>query len=166
MNNIFKRQSVRKYLAKPIEQEKIEMMLKAGMQAPSAANQQPWEFLVITDKEKLQALSGMSPYAKPVANCSVALVLLGNLDTANFPQCWQQDMAAAAENILLEATELELGGVWLGVAPEQDRMDYITKLFNLPEKIKPFCLLSIGYPDQAQTIVERYDSARVHYDKY
>jgi len=108
----------------------------------------------------------MSPYAKPVADCSVAFVLLGNLDTAHFPQCWQQDMAAAAENILLEATDLELGGGWLGVAPEEDRMDYITKLFNLPADIKPFYLLSIGYPNEAQTIVERYDSARVHYNKY
>jgi len=166
MNNIFKRQSVRKYLDKPIEKEKIEILLKAGMQAPSAANQQPWEFLIITDKEKLQALSGMSPYAKPVAKCSVAFVLLGNLETANFPGSWQQDMAAAAENILLEATDLDLGGVWLGVAPEKDRMDYITKLFDLPEKIKPFCLLSIGYPDEAQKISERYDASRVHYEKY
>ncbi|KNZ41822.1 nitroreductase family protein [Acetobacterium bakii] len=166
MNNIFKRQSIRKYLDKPVEKEKIELLLKAGMQAPSAANQQPWEFLVITDKEKLQALSEMSPYAKPLADCGVAFVLLGNLETAHFPQYWQQDMAAAAENILLEATDLDLGGVWLGVAPENDRMNHITRVCELPDNIKPFCLLSIGYPDEQRTIIERYDASRVHYEKY
>lgn len=166
MNNIFKRKSIRKYLDKPVEQEKIELMLKAGMQAPSAANQQPWEFLVVTDKEKLQQLSEMSPYAKPLANAAVAFILIGNLAKAHFPGSWQQDLAAASENILLEATDLGLGGVWLGTAPEQDRMDYISKLFSLPEDLKPFSVLSIGYPDEAQTIVERYDPTRVHYNKY
>lgn len=166
MNNIMKRQSIRKYLDKPVEQEKIELMLKAGMQAPSAANQQPWEFLVITDKEKLQQLGEMSPYAKPAANCGVAFVLIGNLDKAHFPGSWQQDMAAAAENILLEAADLELGGVWLGTAPEQDRMDFISHLFDLPKNLKPFCLLSIGYPDESRELVERYDPTRVHYNQY
>lgn len=166
MNSIFKRQSIRKYLDKPVEQEKIELMLKAGMQAPSAANQQPWEFLVVTDKEKLQALSGLSPYSKPVANCGVAFVLLCNLDNVPLPQYWQQDMATAAENMLLQATELELGGVWLAVPPEENRKNYITTLFKLPDNIKPFCVLSIGYPDEARTMVERYDASRVHYEQY
>ncbi|AFA47410.1 nitroreductase family protein [Acetobacterium woodii] len=167
MNNIFKRKSVRKYLDKPVEQEKIEIMLKAGMQAPSAANQQPWEFLVVTDREKLEKLSNMSPYAKPLAKAGLAIILIGNLTKAVFPGTWEQDLGAASENILLEAVDLGLSGVWLGVAPEQDRMDFITKQFSLPTELKPFSVLSIGYPDEAEpTLVERYDPTRVHYNHY
>ena len=62
MNSIFHRISVRKYEDKPVEKEKIMQILKAGMQAPSACNQQPWEFYVVTDKKKIEALSKMTPY--------------------------------------------------------------------------------------------------------
>ncbi|MGL4607066.1 MAG: nitroreductase family protein [Eubacteriaceae bacterium] len=166
MNNIFKRFSVRKYEDRPIEKEKIELLLKAAMQAPSAANQQPWEFLVVTDPVKLEALSQMSPYSKMVARCGAAIVLLGNLASAHFPQYWQQDLAAAAENILLQATDIDLGGVWLGVAPEEDRMAHISKIFDLPKNIQPFALISLGYPNESREIKERYDPSRVHYNQY
>lgn len=117
MDAIFNRRSIRKYKDKPVEKEKIEKLLRAAMQAPSAGNQQPWEFIVIQDKENLKKLSGMSPYSKLIMNAPLTFVLLGNKDKMKFPENWQQDMGASAENILLEAVELGLGAVWLGVAP-------------------------------------------------
>ena len=63
MENIFHRVSIRKYEDKPVEKEKILQILKAGMQAPSACNQQPWEFYVVTDKEKIRELSKATPYS-------------------------------------------------------------------------------------------------------
>ena len=73
MNSIFHRISVRKYKDRPVEKEKIMQILKAGMQAPSACNQQPWEFYVVTDKEKIKQLSKCTPYA----GCAAGAGLLG-----------------------------------------------------------------------------------------
>lgn len=63
MNNIYHRVSIRKYKDCPVEKDKLLQILKAGMQAPNACNQQPWEFYVVTDKETIQKLSQITPYA-------------------------------------------------------------------------------------------------------
>ena len=74
MNSIFHRISVRKYEDRPIEKEKIMEILRAGMQAPSACNQQPWEFYVVTDKEKIQKLSKVTPYTGCATGAPVVIV--------------------------------------------------------------------------------------------
>lgn len=167
MNAIFKRRSIRKYKDVPVEEEKLEKLLRAAMQAPSAANQQPWEFIVVQDKENLKKLSKMSPYSKMIEKAPLALILLGNEEKMKFSSNWQQDMGAAAENILIEAVELELGGVWLGVAPIEDRVDYINKMFHLKENIKPYCVIALGYPDEEENkFIDRFDENRIHYEIY
>lgn len=167
MNSILTRRSIRKYEDKPVEKEKIEKLLRAAMQAPSAGNQQPWEFIVLQDKENLKKLSLMSPYSKLIENAPTAIVLLANEERMKFPSIWQQDMGAAAENILLEAVEQGLGAVWLGVAPIEDRVNYIKEMFNLKEAIIPFCVIALGYPkDEENRFVDRYDETRVHYEKF
>lgn len=165
MKAIFNRRSIRKYENRPIEKEKIEKLLRAAMQAPSAANQQSWEFIVVEDKEKLKKLSEASPYSKMVASSAVTFVLLTKKEGLIFPDCSQQDMAAAAENLLLEAVDLGLGAVWLGISPVKERMDFIKNMFNLPENIEAFALIPIGYPDgQKNEFVDRFDEKRVHYE--
>ncbi|MBV4417942.1 nitroreductase family protein [Clostridium tyrobutyricum] len=167
MDIIFNRRSIRKYKDKPVEKEKIDKLLKAAMQAPSAANQQPWEFIVVQDKEKLKELSNTSPYSKMVADSSVTFVLLSRKGNLLVPGCVSQDMGAAAENLLLEAVDLELGAVWLGVGSIKERMDYVCKVFNLPGNIEPFALIAVGYPDgQENKFIDRFDEKRVHYEKF
>jgi len=168
MEAIFIRRSIRKYRNQPVEKEKIDKLLRAGMQAPSAGNQQPWEFIVVQEKENLIKLSGMSSYSKPVKDAPLALVLLGNEERMRFPENWQQDMGAATENILLQVVELELGAVCLGAAPNEDRLSYIKEMFDLPEHIKPFCIIAIGYPADGQEnkFVDRYDEKRVHVEEF
>lgn len=167
MQEIFNRRSIRKFENKPVEKEKIERLLKAAMQAPSAANQQPWEFIVVEDKDGLNRLSQMSPYSKPVAGSAATLVLLADTGRLVIPTAWQQDMGAAAENILLEATHLGLGAVWLGVAVSDSSMDFVKKLYDLPDTVQPFALIAVGYPDgQENKFVDRYQAERVHYEKY
>lgn len=167
MQEIFNRRSIRKFENRPVEKEKIEQLLKAAMQAPSAANQQPWEFIVVEDRTGLSRLSQMSPYSKPVAGSAVTLVLLADTSRLAIPNAWQQDMGAAAENILLEATHLGLGAVWLGVAVSDSSMDFVKKLYDLPDTIQPFALIAVGYPDdQENKFVDRYQAERVHYEKY
>ncbi|WP_312158743.1 nitroreductase family protein [Oscillibacter sp.] len=167
MEEIFSRRSIRKFSSQPVEPEKIDKLLRAAMQAPSAANQQAWEFIVVQAKEKLAEVAETSPYATPVAGSAVTFVLLADESKMKVPTGWEQDLGAAAENMLLEAVHLELGGVWLGVATSAPVVENVRKLFQLPENIRPFALISVGYPDgQKNQFVDRYQAERVHYEKW
>lgn len=167
MKEIFIRRSIRKFTNQPVEPEKVDKLLRAAMQAPSAANQQAWEFIVLQDKEHLAKIAETSPYAKPAAGSAVTFVLLANENKMRVPTGWEQDMGAASENLLLEAVHLGLGGVWLGVATDDSVAENVRQLFELPKNIRPFALISIGYPDgQKNQFVDRYQADRVHYEKW
>lgn len=167
MQEIFIRRSIRKFEEKEIEKDKIDKLLRAAMQAPSAANQQPWEFIIVTDKKDLKVLSQASPYSKPVEGSAATFVLLGDTRILKVADIWQQDMAAAAQNILLEAVHLELGGVWMTLSTNPAASEYVTKMYGLPEYIKPFALIALGYPkDQENQFVDRYQESRVHFGKW
>ncbi len=168
MEEIFNRRSIRKFKIRDIEQEKVDKLIKAAMQAPSAGNQQPWEFLVINNPKLLYELLNNSPYEGMVENPSIAIVLLTNLVEARFPEYWQQDMAAATQNIMLEAVNLGLGTVWLGAAADERRTIFLKEALSLPEEIKPFSIVAVGYPDfgQENLFVDRFVSSKVKYNKY
>lgn len=167
MEEIFLRRSIRKFSDQPVESEKIDKLLRAAMQAPSAANQQAWEFIVVQDKNQLAKVADTSPYAKPAANSAVTFALLADENKMKVPTGWEQDMGAAAENMLLEAVHLGLGGVWFGVATAESVIQNVRSLFELPANIRPFALISVGYPDgQTNQFVDRYQADRVHYEKW
>ena len=168
MESIFKRRSIRKYNNQPVEKDKINKLLRAAMQAPSAGNQQPWEFIVLQDKDNLKRLSKMSPYSRAIADAPLAIVVLANQERMRYPENWQQDLGAATENLLLEAVELNLGAVWMGAAPLEDRMNYLKEMFNLPEKLMPYCIITVGYPEEGKgnEFVDRFDETRIHYETY
>lgn len=165
MNSIFIRRSVRSFSEQEVESDKIEKILRAAMQAPSAANQQPWEFIVVKGKENLEKLSGFNPYASSLADANLGIIVLGNKERFKFAEHWEQDLGASTQNILLEATELGLGSVWYGTAPNKERMEYIKNLYNLAENILPYSVIGIGYPksQNANTFVDRFDESRVRY---
>lgn len=167
MKEIFNRRSIRKFKDQAVEPEKIQKILHAAMQAPSAANQQPWEFIVVQDKEKLEKTAETSPYAKPVSGSAVTFVLVADENIMKVPTGWQQDMSAAAQNMLLEAVYLGLGGVWFGVATSDEVTENVRSLFALPDHIKPFALISVGYPDgQNNEFIDRYKAERIHYETW
>ncbi|SHJ47761.1 Nitroreductase [Anaerocolumna jejuensis DSM 15929] len=167
MDEIFNRRSIRKFKDQAVEPDKIVRLLRAAMQAPSAGNQQPWEFIVIQDKERLAQVSGTSPYAKPIAGSAVTFVLLANEKELKIPTAWEQDLSAATQNLLLEAVHLGLGGVWFGVATSDAVAENVRKFFELPESIRPFAMVSVGYPDgQKNEFADRYKTDRVHYEKW
>jgi nitroreductase len=99
-----------------IDEYMVEILLRAAMQVPSAANQQPWEFFVVRNPETKVELSKLSPYAGSIASAPIAIVMLANTKRLTFPDHMEQDMGAATENLLLQAAEMNLGAVWLGVA--------------------------------------------------
>ena len=165
MESIFTRRSVRSYNDKYVEEEKVEKILKAGMQAPSAGNQQPWEFIVVRDREILKKLASASIYAKCVDTAPVAIVLLINNDGLRFPDYAAQDMGACTQNILLEAVKQGLGAVWLGIAPLKDREKRVSGIFDLDDKFEPFAIIPMGYPlnDDANHFIDRFDDNKVTY---
>lgn len=162
MNSIFTRTSIRKYTEQEVEADKIELLLKAAMAAPSAGNQQPWEFYVVRDKSLLIELSKSTPYAGASANAPVAIVSCYRKELL-VPQCVESDMGACMENILLEAEELGLGAVWLGVAPFQDRIEQIGSMLNISENLKVYSIIAIGYPLSKNKQQNRFDEQRIHY---
>ena len=163
MNSIFHRVSVRKYNDRPVEEDKIMTVIKAGMQAPSAGNQQPWEFYVVTNRDKIRELSKISPYAGCAANAPVVIVPVFRREGLRFPEYAEIDMAIAQENMWLEADYLGLGGVWLGVAPVSERMEAVAKVLNLPDDKVAYSSFPMGSPAEEGKQQDRFDEARIHY---
>ena len=162
MNHLYTRVSIRKYQDRPVEKEKTEAMLRAAMQAPSAANQQPWEFYVVTNKEKLKALSGVSPYAGMTKNAPAAIVSVYRKDCA-IPAYAQIDLSIAMENLWLETDAQGLGGVWLGIAPQEERMKAVEEILELPDTVRAFAIFPYGYPAEERKQQDRFDPERIHY---
>ena len=162
MNEIFHRTSIRKYLSKPVEDEKIEKLLQAAMAAPSAGNQQPWEFYVVKDKATLEKLAKSSPYAACCASAPVAFVACYRIH-CTMPEYVQIDMSASVENLLLEADSLGLGAVWLGIAPLKERMEAVREVLNIPDNLDAFAIIPCGYPETIHPQQDRFDKQRIHY---
>jgi len=162
MNTIFTRVSIRKYQGRPVEQEKTTAILRAAMQAPSAANQQPWEFYVVTNREKLKALSEVHPYAGMTKDAPAAIVAAYRKDCM-LPDYAQIDLSIAMENLWLETAAQGLGGVWLGIAPQQERMKAVEDILSLPDRLRAFAIFPYGYPAEERAQQDRFDESRIHY---
>ena len=167
MNCIFNRRSIRKFKKEPVEPEKIERILKAAMQAPSAHDFRPWEFLVIKDEKALFDISKMSPFSFHAEKAPLVIIIMANLETVKTEDLWWvQDLSACTENALLQVTEEGLGGVWMGFFPEEKRSQALKNYFALPEHVVPFSIIALGYPDDKGIIKNKFDSSKIHYEKY
>lgn len=171
-NIIFTRRSIRSFIKeKKVENEKIEILLRAAMQAPSASNKQPWEFIVVDDETILEKLSHISRHFLLPAKAPLVIIALGNRDkcykgeygnTLWFPL----DLSASIQNILLQSVEIGLGAVWIGAYPDEHKVEGIQKIFNLPHNLTPFAMVAVGYSEESYKFVDRYDESKVHYNKY
>ncbi len=166
MDTIRKRRSIRKYTAQLVPQDLVDRLLEAAMSAPSAGNEQPWEFIVIADRSVLQAITTIHPYSQMLREAPLAIVVCGNLEHEKYPGFWVEDCSAATENILLEAEESGLGGVWLGVYPRDDRVRSLSELLKLPASVIPLSLVAIGYPAEKKTPADRFNVSRVHLNSW
>ena len=163
---IFSRTSIRQFTDEPVADADIERLMRAAMAAPSAGNQQPWEFVLTRDAALKEALGECSPFAKPAARADVVIVpcMSENVE-ARFPEYKPIDLSACIENILIEATALELGAVWLGIYPEAERMKAVAERIAIPEGCEPFALIALGHPaeDVPPRSAKRYDPERIHW---
>lgn len=165
MSSIYTRVSIRKFLDKDVEEEKIREIIKAGMQAPSACNEQPWLFYVVTNKEIINKLAYASPYGHFASNAPCIIVPCYKEEGLPAPMFAQIDMSICMENMWLKTDELNLGGTWIGIAPLEDRMKDVHDILGLDDDIKVFSLFPIGYPSETRKQENRFDESRITYIK-
>lgn len=168
IENIMTRTSIRQYKDQPVEQEKIDIMLKAAMAAPTAVNLQPWHFIVIDDKNTIALLSGRQP-----TNAPLLIAICGDTDKTTMPdgkgklpEFWVQDVSAATENLLLAAHALGLGAVWTGVYPMMERVSEVANVLNCPQNIVPLAVVRIGYPDESPEPKNKFKEENISYNKF
>ena len=136
------------------------------MNAPSAGNQQPWQFIVVKERISLDAIAEILPHGKMLKQAPLAIVVCGDLSHEKHKGFWVQDCAAATENMLLAAHGLGLGAVWLGVYPREERTKVIAEFIKVPEQVLPFCVISVGWPAEKVEQVKRYEEKKVHYNSW
>lgn len=164
MDNILTRRSIRKYKDKPVSDEQITSILRAAMASPSAGNMQPWEFLVIKDREILDKVPELHPYAKMILETPIAIVVCCDTSKKVREGFWIQDCSAASQNILLAAHALGLGAVWCGIYPNEERTKAFQELLEMPSDVYPINIIPIGYPAEEKEPSDRFNEERIHYD--
>lgn len=170
IENILTRTSVRQYdTTRTISPDTVETLLRAAMSAPTAVNKQPWQFVVLDNREAIDSLSEYLPYAKMLEHAPLAIVTCGDLTQAiegEGETYWIQDVSAATENLLLAAHALGLGAVWTGVYPIAERVAGVQKALAMPDSIVPLAVVPIGYPAMEQAPKDKWKPEKVHYNKY
>ena len=168
INNIMTRASVRGFIEKPVEQTKIDLMLRAAMAAPTDKNRQPWHFVVLNTPEAIAQYAGEGHHAERMKKTPLVIVVCA--DTTRMQQgavreIWVQDLSAATENLLLAAHALELGAVWTTIYPLEKRVEGVQQKLNLPSHLIPMCAVRIGYPNPERPAQpkDKWDEKKVTY---
>jgi nitroreductase len=163
---ILTRRSIRKYTTQSISEETLHDLIRATVSAPFAGNQQPWHFLIIDEKKLLQKIPEYHPNGKMLKFADKAILICGDLNRETFKGYWMIDCSAATQNLLLAAHTYGIGSCWLGVYPVDERVRHLRKLFGIPEHVIPFSLVALGYPDESKKSENRYNSTRIHRNRW
>ncbi len=166
---IRKRRSIRAYLSREVEEEKLKEILKAAMFAPTSWGRRPWEFIIVKDPKIKTALSEATPYATFVKNAPVVIVIV--YDTTKGRR-FKEDSSICAEHIHLEAVNQGLGSCFVQIAdaegPHGNAEAYVKELLGVPEGYRIQCMMPIGYP--AHQLPEHsdteYDESKIHRERF
>lgn len=164
LSAIYNRKSVRSFIKdRPVSDEDVQALIKAGMSAPSGKDTRPWEFVIINDRAILDKMAEELPTAKMLSQAPMAIVVCGDTIRSSY---WYLDCSAATENILLAAEAMELGGVWTAAYPYRDRMTTVIKHTNMPAQVLPLVIIPIGYPMGNHSVKDKYDEKKIHMNKW
>ena len=168
LSPIFTRRSVRKYTDEDIADAQIQDLLEAAMSAPSAVAQDPWHFIVLRNSAKLNLMADALPNGQMLRHAPVGILVCGDIEKAHTGELsyMLQDCSAAIENLLLAASMLGMGACWLGVHPRPDRIEAMTKLFELPGNIIPVSAIALGHPAERPAPRTRFNPALVHREEW
>ena len=176
---IMTRTSVRSFTGEAIPQEQLETILKAGMAAPTAMNSQPWKFVVVTDKDKINEIFGGGWRPEMFTTAGAVIVVCGETTYMRKPFgqpdapeeeqpniFWYEDCSAAAENILLAAHALGLGAVWTAGYPAEERIAPIQEALGIPEKVKALCIIPVGVPAENPEPKDKWKPENIHWNQW
>jgi len=166
IETIIYRRSIRKYTDEKVTDSQVEILLKAGMYAPSAVNKQSWHFIVFRDKQVINEIIEIHRSAQMLESSSVAILVCWDETLQHDVGYGPVDCSAATQNILLAAHGTGLGAVWVGLYPRENRVTAVHRLFNLPAHVKPFSIISIGYPGEKKEFPDRFKKEKIHYEKW
>jgi nitroreductase len=163
---ILTRRSIRKFTGQQVLGQDIETLLKAGSQAPSAHNRQPWHFVVIRNKETLEKIAAFHPYGKMLPRAGCGITVCGDSKVQAETGFLVADCSAAIQNILLAAHGIGLGAVWCGLYPMEELTKPISQLLSLPGGIIPVGIVAVGNKDEQKEPTDRFDRSKVHMDRW
>ena len=166
LDAILTRRSIRRYTPEPVPEETVTELLRAAMSAPSAKNLQPWHFVVVDDRQVLDAVRKFHPYSKMLEQAPLAILVCGDSRAEDRQSYMVQDCSAAAQNLLLAAHAVGLGAVWLGIHPRRGRVEGCRELFGLPDHILPVALIALGHPAESKPRADRFDPSRVRRNRW
>ena len=171
MSLIQKRRSIRKFLDKPIEPEKIDLLLESALRAPSSKGLNPWEFIVVTDRALLERLSHAKEHGSTfLKRAPLGIVVCADPQTSDV---WVEDASIASTFIHLAAESLGLGSCWIQIRErmhdaKKTSQDYIAELLNIPSQMRVESIIAVGYPDEKLPPHKKEELLfeRVHKDTY
>lgn len=165
LKEIEQRQSVRKFLNRSVEEEKIIELLKAAMNAPTARNSQEWKFKVITNRKALNDMSTLSPYTTMMKEAPCAILVMADLNKAISVEYGLINCSAAIENLLIESVNQGLGACWCGIAPVVERIENFKRYFNLTANEYPVGVVALGYSNETTPLINRFNLKNISYFK-
>ena len=164
---IYTRRSIREYTPQAVPDELVQELLAAAMQAPSAGDQRPWHFIVVNERQQLNALADVLPFGKMLKTAPLGIVVCADLELEKYPGFWVQDCSTATMSILLAAHDQGLGAVWAAIYPVEDRVVGAKQILGLPEQVVPLCVVPVGYPmNKPQPPERRYSESRLHRNRW
>lgn len=166
LDAINSRRSIRKYTNEPLSDKQLKTVLKAGFQAPSAHNRNPREYIVLRDREILEAITKFHPYTKMLPQAGCGIVVCGDKNKQEREGFLVSDCSASIQNMLLAAHGIGLGGVWCGIYPVAELMEPLSKLLKLPENIIPIGIVTVGVPDEEKKDLDKFNEENVHYNSW
>lgn len=166
LETIKTRRSIRAFTPEAVSDADVKTLLEAAMQAPTAAGQQPWEFVLIRNKEALKKVGSINKYAFYAQKAPLGILICLNQDKEKIKGMGVLDVAMSAENLMLAATGLGLGSTFTGIYPEEDRIKGFQELCNLPPQIIPIGLIVIGHPQSPKEAASRFNESAIHQEKW
>jgi len=160
---ITQRRSIRKFTNEAVTNEQIDVVLRAAMAAPSAYDMRPWEFVVVRDAQKRKSLAEIKKWSYMCAGAPVVIAVLGDAEASEH---WIEDCSAATENMLLAASGIGLGAVWVAIYPIKQREKMVREILDIPPNRRVLCLVPIGNPAEEKPARTRYEASKIHFDTY
>jgi nitroreductase len=161
---LYTRRTIREFTDEALSEKEVEGMLKAAMAAPSVGDLRPWHFVVVCKRKTLDKLADVHKYAYMLKDAPLAIIVCGDQKTSE--RHWVEDTCVATQNLLLAASALHLGGVWISLYPKKKYQRAVRELLDIPDHMGVLCAVALGRPAEKTKARTHYDVSRVHQEEW